>query len=196
MNNFVALFIGVFAILFCFIAAVKYSTTATDEGWLPTVLFEDRRIVDFEGANGEKIVPGSPVLVKGMLFSESDSEVILNVAYNVPPNSLVPYSLSIYPKSTGFYPQYIQLEEGSNVARVIVHFKPPSRFIASTRTKHLDIYINEHYGNGAKEVIYKRKIIFDKKWRRARRIVSPYVQSSHFGVSGPNGQAKPARRDF
>lgn len=188
MNSFVTLFITATFVLFAFVTAVRYSATS-DEKWHPIVRFEDK-IVEFEGANGEKIQPGAPVLYKGILLSATDNEIIIDVAYHVPAGSLAPYSLSIYPSQAGFQGQLIPLKEGSHKARVAIVFSPPSFMMARTKTDHFNVFISEHYGNKSAK-IYRRKILIDRIWRRSKGLVGPYINNSHFGVIG--GQTAPVK---
>lgn len=189
MNSFVTLFITAAFVLFAFVAAVRYSATS-DEEWQPIVRFEDRKIVKFEGSNGEKLQPGAPVLIAGVLLSETDNEILLDVKYHVPPGSLAPYSLSISPSHAGFQRQLIPLKEGTHMARVAIMFSPPSFMMARVKTNHLNVYISEHYGHKS-EKIYRRKILIDRIWRRSKGLVGPYINNSHFGVTG--GQTAPAK---
>ncbi len=137
----------------------------------PYFLFEDFK---------EKKAEGKPFLIDGIIVYETGDQVAMNVHYYVPEGDRRTYSITMYPQKNNFYNEKNTLELGENVLRISVNFESESLWRKWEYTKFTTIYLNEVLPDGRLKVVYARRMLYPKSWKKKATQIQAVLQGSRF----------------
>lgn len=178
MEKFLASFLIAGFLLIGFIYAVRQS--AIDNG--PNILelrFDQNRRVDFKPTDKD-MLSGEPFLVDGVITDEQADTLEIEFRYIVPPESRDVYWISFSPPSSDFQNIEVALKRGPNSMRLSTHFEPKMKFKRLYHGTRLNFYIYKRVLDTKEIQVFSRRVVFEKRWRKPRRVGFYELNPSQF----------------
>ncbi len=173
MNNFLASFFVTCLVLVGFVGGLRYCSLQGQGGDAIGVRVADRQRAEIP-VRKQDVDSGFPFATEVRILYETEDKLICEVDYYVQPDDTLQYGMTLYPNKANYYNEKNLLKRGRHTQRITIYFSPKSVMKRNDQSSYLYLRIHESVDGNYMGTVYKRKIIIDKVWRRARKHV-PYL---------------------
>ncbi|MGH1374880.1 MAG: hypothetical protein ACRBCK_00920 [Alphaproteobacteria bacterium] len=173
MSNFLASFLLTCLVLVGFVSGLRYCSLQDQNIDSFGVKMVNRQRAKIP-VRQQDIDSGFPLATEVRLIYETDDKLVCEIDYYVRAEDTFRYGMSLSPNRANYYNEKNSLKRGRHTQKITIYFSPKSSMKRNDQTSSLSLQIHEKVDGNYMGVVYKRKIILDKVWKKVREY-RPYL---------------------